>query len=212
VKKPAVKKPKATALAFEDRTYNLVEFRSAVIPVLQAYENLMVSFNAGIPRIHFTKVLAIDPGTTNIALALLDLEHDTEITSKIENPNLTLQSMRYVYIERIVEHWIRMFRPDVVFKEGVAHGAPFGVAEAGRLQYIIDRAAFEQNVPVITVSNPTMRKFLGVKTGQETKSMARMQVLKKFGKEFESNDETDAYAIAQTGLAILRGDIVVGKK
>jgi Holliday junction resolvasome RuvABC endonuclease subunit len=193
-----VKKPKATALAFEDRTYNLVEFRSAVIPVLQAYENLMVSFNAGIPRIHFTKVLAIDPGTTNIALALLDLEHDTEITSKIENPNLTLQSMRYVYIERIVEHWIRMFRPDVVFKEGVAHGAPFGVAE--------------QNVPVITVSNPTMRKFLGVKTGQETKSMARMQVLKKFGKEFESNDETDAYAIAQTGLAILRGDIVVGKK
>lgn len=163
------------------------------------------------------RVLGIDPGVKNIAFALVDLEHASHLTSKVAEPTGPLElfslAANMLYRERVLEHWIRMFQPEFIFKEGIAHGMIHGVADAGRLHYIVERLGIEYGIPVLTVNNGTMRKYMGAIGGDNSKSDVKLRVWQRYGVEFTSEDECDAFAIAQTGLAILRGDCTVqGKK
>lgn len=198
----AVKKNEA-----QDRTPDLQVFRSAVLPFLEEYET---RFAPAKPL----RVLAIDPGTTNIAFAFLNIEHDAYLTSKTMSSGLKQNGTSVLYVERLIQHWVRLFRPEVIFKEGVSHGEKFGVAEAGKLQYIIERIGIEYGIPVVTIQNSTMRKFLKCKSGKNTKGEVNLRLYKLYNEiEFDSDDEADAYAIAKTGVAFISGEIEVsGKK
>ena len=161
------------------------------------------------------QVLSIDPGQTNVAMCFTDDEHNSTHTSKIALPEeIKLSALKFVYLEQVIEQWLRMFRPQFVVKEAPALGASHGVADAGRFQYIVERLCFEHGVALMTVQNSSMRKFIGASGGEHSKSDVKLRVWQKYEKEFDSEDECDAFAIGRVGLAILAGtyDVVKGTR
>lgn len=159
----------------------------------------------GIPR-NAGRVLGIDPGTVNIAFAFLAGGQDP-ITSKVDLPKFENISDTVRVVEEIVERWIVGFGPiNLIVKEGPAHGAKFGVVNAGRVQYAIERIAFELDVPLMTLAPQTMRAYLGAAGRGKTKSDTKLAIYKKFGYEFATEDETDAYGLARCGMSIASGE------
>lgn len=194
----------------KDRTPMLLEFRNRTIPFLQGHERIQTQVEAqGMTPL---SVLSIDPGRTNIALCYIDIQNSNIVTSKIDPPDLKGIGTNVYYREMVIAWWIEYFQPEALIVENVTHAAEFGVAEAGRLQYIVERLGIHFGLPVIKVSNSTMRKFVGASGGDNTKSDVKLRVFQKWAKEFASEDECDAFAVAQTGIAILRGEYTVNAK
>jgi Holliday junction resolvasome RuvABC endonuclease subunit len=158
-------------------------------------------------------VLAIDPGTANMAICVLTRGHaDTAYTKRLVVPTLPGVTAKVLYLDHVLDGLIREFEPELIVKEGPAHFASFGVADAGRVQYAIERLAYAHNLPLITIAPMTMRTFVGAAGKGKTKSDTKLQVFKKWGVEFPTEDETDAFALAQTGLAIAHGEYAVKPK
>lgn len=162
---------------------------------------------------HPKRILGIDPGKTNIAICYWEVGQ-TPQTLKVDDlmreAKITFDSVigHFRYIETILQFFLASRDIDLIVKEGVAHWSSYGVAEAGRIQQMIERLAIDYHVPFFTVNPQTMRRFL--KTDE--KSTTKLEVYKRWGYEFASEDETDAFAIVQTALAILRGEFFATAK
>lgn len=195
----------ATETDPRDKTPYLHELKSVVVPLMESYEKLIENVEENTAQ-NPLRILAIDPGTTNIALCFIDRENNTILVSKVDRPvSLHWLPSQIRYREHIIEQWITVLRPDVIFKEQAIHGNEFGLVESGRLQYAIERVAMEHKIPLLTINTQTMRKYIGATGTEHNKSSIRLRVFQKWGKEFASEDETDAFAIAQTGIAIVTG-------
>lgn len=159
------------------------------------------------PPERIRRVLAIDPGTQNLAVCYLEIG-GTPKTMKIEPPD-TIQTIAGAvrYLQGVLQWWLASRDVDLIIKEGIAHGKKFGVAEAGRLQHMIEEVAMMYRIPYITVNPTTMRAFMKSKEKSDTK----LKVFQRYGYEFASEDETDAYAILETGLAGVRGEVNLGQ-
>ena len=177
--------------------------------VLRAIKTEIESWGSGVPGTIGT-TLAIDPGTANLALCLIS--PDEVITSKIELPKFEDIAGRVRYLYAVIEQWVLVYKPQLIVKEGPAFFAKFGVADAGRVQYAIEHLAFEHRIPLITVTPMSMRSYVGASGKGKTKSDTKLRVFQKWGLEFPSEDETDAYGIARTGLAIIAGEYKVTEK
>ena len=154
-------------------------------------------------------VLAIDPGTANMAFCVLTRGSTGFVTRKIVVPPLTGIAAKVLYLEHVIGDLIATYQPELLVKEGPAHFSSFGVADAGRVQYAIERLAYSHNLPLITIAPMTMRAFIGAAGKGKTKSDTKLRVFQKWGVEFPTEDETDAYALAQTGLAIAHGEYTI---
>jgi hypothetical protein len=170
-------------------------------------------FEKLLPPPNPARILGIDPGTTNLALIYWEIGQ-TPLSLKIEDvmkpSKITFETDNghLRYIESILQFFLASRSIDLIIKEGVAHYKPFGVALAGRCQHVIERLALEYRVPFYTVNPSTMRRYLGT----DEKSTTKLEVYKRWGYEFASEDETDTFALIQTGLAILRGEIAATVK
>ncbi len=151
------------------------------------------------------RILGIDPGTVNMAMCLLDdSSHDTWRIKAGEHEN---PAYRLFDLERQVT--LNMPKDiDLIVHEGLAYCASNRVAESGKVEYIIQRSAIYNNIQFITISPPTLRRFLKIKTTKEGKSKGKtdlaLAVYKRWNIEFPSQDETDAFILAQIGMAILK--------
>ena len=176
---------------------------------LVTLRNQLTAYRAQSPAFA-RSVLAIDPGTANLALCALS---ETEYrTSKIALPKFDLIADTVRYVEEVILCWILETTPDLIVKEGPAHFSKFGVADAGRVQYAIERLAFEMRIPLITIAPMTMRAFVGSSGKDKTKSDTKLELFKTYGVEFTSEDEADAYGLARTGIAIAHGNYTPGAK
>ena len=164
-------------------------------------------------------VLAIDPGTTNLAVALIRMREGKSFqidTAKFEIPKLSVTFAKIHYIMLVLETWCREklggssahLSIDYMVKESVAHGYPGGVADAGRVQHMLEYFATMHKIPWLDVTPQTMRKFIGSKAKSDTK----LAVYKKFHVELPSEDECDAFAIGMTGVALFRGELTKPEK
>jgi Holliday junction resolvasome RuvABC endonuclease subunit len=159
-------------------------------------------------------VLAIDPGTTNLAACILarNARVQQTYTTKFAMPKLTTTYQKISYLENAIQEWLsatlHAFHGfpngsiDLLIKESIAHGYPGGVADAGRVQHMLESFADFHDVPFVDVNPSAMRAYIGSKAKSDTK----LAVYKKFHVEFDSEDECDAYAIAMTGLALISGE------
>lgn len=173
-------------------------------------ESLLVRFETYASQVIRTdKVLAIDPGTANIGFAYVDATKT--VTSKIDLPKIAQISLKVRYVEDVIAHWVDAYAPTLIVKEGPAHFSAFGVADAGRVQYAIERLAFECDIPLVTVTPMSMRSYMGVAGKGKSKSDTRLAVFKKYGFEADSEDEIDAFALAKTGIAIVDGSYEIKK-
>lgn len=165
-------------------------------------------------------ILAIDPGTKNLACAYLHKTEKTQFvkTTKFEIPSFSTTFEKIAYLDLAIRKWLdenRIYasggRPiplNILFKESVAHGYAGGVADAGRVQHMIELLASSLGIPFMDVNPTAMRAFMKSKSKSDTK----LNVYKKYHVEFASEDECDVFAIAMTGLALISGEYAPKKK
>lgn len=191
-------------------------------PVNKRIEDCMRDRNFPLPATDDVKALiAIDPGTTNLAACYMLRTPRVQMTrtTKFRIPKLDTTYQKIRYLSLAIEEWMGSLlgyvgqetyvpRIDLVIKESIAHGYAGGVADAGRVQHMIESLADRWSVPFIDVNPTSMRAFLGSKSKSDTK----LAVYKKYHAEFPSEDECDVFAIAMTGLAIMSGEYKPKKK
>jgi Holliday junction resolvasome, endonuclease subunit len=85
--------------------------------------------------------------------------------------------------------------------EHYAMGCKFGRETAGELGGVLRVMMYEKNIPYIEVPPLQLKKFA---TGKATaqKDHILMSVYKKWGIEFKTNDEADAYVLARMARCI----------
>lgn len=157
-------------------------------------------------RLENISVVSIDPGLSNPALCYIPPNSNTPETRKIKTIEGSIIS-RVFYLEHVTRVFVDSNKPSLIVLEGPATQAKFGVELAGKLQYAFSRIAVEYNTPLLIITPQSMRSFM--KVGKGDKGSTQLQVFKKYGIELPSFDETDAYALAQCGLAVVRGEYVV---
>ena len=178
---------------------------SSLAPALHAYERLEAAQE--LPLV----VLTIDPGKSNVALCCFNVVTGTIATTKVDLPDFKTTFAKFQYIDDVIRGWAMNYLPTIIVKEGVAHYMKFGVAEAGRMQHIVEKIAFDFNVPCLTINPSKMREFMNLKQGQD-KQFTMLAVFERWGVKFDSSDETDAYALTQTALAALSGEFDLRSK
>jgi hypothetical protein len=151
------------------------------------------------------RILGIDPGKVNMALCLLDEKGpDTWKLKAIEHES---NAYRLYDLEQQLGKNIPKDL-DLIVHEGISFMEKFGVAESGMVQYLIQRQCIQNNIQFITVSPATLKRFLNIKNvkGEKTsnKTALTLAVYKKYKLEFPSQDECDAFILAQIGMAVLR--------
>lgn len=99
---------------------------------------------------------------------------------------------------------VLLHRPELICVEGLAFGARGkSMLDLAGLHYIIRRDLMRHRVEVVPPQ--ALKKFVTGK-GNSKKDQMKLAVYKKWGVEFPTTDETDAYALAQWGQALLRGE------
>lgn len=156
-----------------------------------------------------SKIMAVDPGTANCAVALICRnvdtgELETVCTTKIEPPEdfKGKPFQQALYVQRILEQFILDHVPQVVVKEDAAYNAPMQAHQLGRAHQAIDMACFNTGRALLVVNTNSMRSFLGA----HSKDEIRQKIYKRYGIEFPTEHEADAFGLGKTGEAIIKGE------
>lgn len=157
------------------------------------------------------RILAVDPGISELGICFFVPTEEILITSKINLPKFNTIGARVYYIFEVLGNWIRYYYPDLIVKEGPSF-SKFGACDSGRVQFAVEAAAIKYSTPLITIPPMSLRKFLGSSGKGKTKSDNKLQVYKKWGVDFPSEDETEAYGLAQAGKAISEGTFSIESK
>lgn len=147
-------------------------------------------------------VMGIDPSLTSTGVVVLEngnlILHETlEVKEKGIARLLTLQN--------ILQNKLQLFSPSLVVVEGYAFARSNQAHQMGELGGMIRMLLTQKQVPWLEVAPSQAKKFATGK-GNAAKELILMNVLKRWGVEFDSSDEADAFVLAKIGQAVL-GDI-----
>lgn len=151
-------------------------------------------------------VVGIDLSLTRTAVCLFREDED-------EPSNLVVQSdkqgmYRVREIAAMVMDHIRMnaggvmFNELYVFVEGYAFARPQQAHFLGELGGVIRDRLITHGIPYIDVPPTKLKKFVTGK-GNANKEQMAVGTYKRWGREFATNDEVDAFALAMLGWAVL---------
>ena len=156
------------------------------------------------------RVLGIDPSLTSTGLVIV--ENGQVKRSKAVKTN---SSQTWIERIRIIETNITKFSEisDVIYMENYAYGSRFGRETAGELGGVIKRCLYLLGKKPVLISPTKVKKFA---TGQGntppcpdseakstwTKKWVMKNVKEKYGYEFDTDDETDAFVIALIGETV----------
>jgi len=156
------------------------------------------------------RVLGIDPGTANLAYCFFrpGKDGDLIVTGKIGTERPLPVGLKVEALITQLAAYVEPWSPTLVVKEGPAYGMPMKAVEMGRIHQAIDRFAFERGIPLIELSPQSIRSFIGSKSKSDTK----LRLFQKYGVEFRSEDEADAYATARAGIARWNGELKTAKE
>ncbi len=146
-------------------------------------------------------VMGIDPKITGTGVVVLEkgemIHHET-IKSNSEG------IMRALDIEDRILRLNESFFADVVVIEGYGFASKKIVTTA-ELVGILKRAFVCEFLPFITVA-PTQLKQFATGKGSSKKEFVMLEVFKRWGVEFKTDDEADAFVLAKIGHALINGD------
>lgn len=143
------------------------------------------------------KVVGIDASLTCIGVAVINGDIYTE----------TIQSKK-TGLERLVE--IReqikdiVNGADLVVIEGYAFARSNQAHQLGELGGVLRMMFYEAGIRYIEVAPSAVKKFATGK-GNASKEAVAVGVYKRWGKEFKTNDEADAFVLAKIGQAYITG-------
>lgn len=143
--------------------------------------------------------VGIDPSLTGTAIVVID--HDGTIKECLRITTSYKEMERLLVIRNRVLDIITSYKPCLVGMEGYAFGAKQKREAMGELGGILKISMFEVGIKYIIVPPTTVKKFATGK-GNAKKDHMLLAVYKKWGHEFKTNDEADAFVIASITKAI----------
>ena len=145
--------------------------------------------------------IGIDPSLTGCAVVVIDEVGKLIFSQRLENKLRGVE--RLVFIRDRVHHILNYYSKDIqsIGIEGYARGAMNRREEAGELGGILRVMFFECGFPWIDIAPNQLKKFATGK-GNAPKDHILLAVYKKWGVEFQTNDEADAFVAAQIVRAL----------
>lgn len=145
------------------------------------------------------KIVAIDPSLTSLGFA-----HTTEsgvVKVGTVQPKKMKGARRLAFLRDEVEAVLETVQPELVPFEGYAMGRFAGRAfDLGELGGVLKLALFERKIPILLVP-PSCLKLFATGKGNADKDQVMVAMAKHRGRLFASDDEADAYALLQMGIA-----------
>jgi len=147
------------------------------------------------------RILGLDLSLQSTGYVLLD---DQVLEDVVWSGRVDGSDVRDVERLRLFDEWIRSglktHKPDVCAIESYAYGMPQGLTRAfslGELGGVIKLAVAQARIPIhLIASNTWKMKLCG--RGRIDKRDATMEIFKRYGVEFPSQDTLDAWAVAMT--------------
>ena len=139
--------------------------------------------------------IGIDPSLTGCAVVVIDEEGKLIVSQRLENKLRGVE--RLIYIRDKVLRIISCYDGiQGIGIEGYARGASNRREEAGELGGILRVMFYEFQLPWLDIAPSQIKKF-ATGNGNAPKDHVLLAVYKKWGVEFETNDEADAFVAAQ---------------
>ncbi len=167
-------------------------------------------------------IIGIDPSLTSTGIVSVN-EFGIILTSEAVKSKL----FGVKRLSDIKEQMIPKVRYDadegeetMVFIEGYSYGSLNNREILGELGGMIRLMLFEQEIPFIDVAPTSLKKFVTGKGNADKIAMA-LGIQKTWGKDFETTDQADAFALCQLGLAymelipdppVFRQEVIAGMK
>ena len=130
-------------------------------------------------------------------------DETTELHKRIESKLKGVK--RLIDIEDTLKFIVDKLPADLILIEGYAYAAKNQAHQIGELGGVIRTMLEKRGLPWIEVAPSQVKKFASGK-GNAKKDLVMLNVYKKWGVEFASSDEADAYVIARIGQALLSKD------
>lgn len=144
--------------------------------------------------------IGIDPSLTGCAVAVIDEKGNLVDSQRLENKLRGVE--RLIYIRDKVLRIISCYDGiQGIGIEGYARGASNRREEAGELGGILRVMFYEFQLPWLDIAPSQIKKFATGK-GNAPKDHVLLAVYKKWGVEFRTNDEADAFVAAQVARAM----------
>lgn len=149
------------------------------------------------------RILGIDPGLSKLGWCLLipdgkKFSHQTGIIGK--NLDGLNEVERLAAIRDAVRALLISKVPNMAALEGYSFGSKWHMADMGEVGGIVKIACHDAGVPLKIVAPTSLKKFC-CNNGRADKAVMRQQIFKKWKCEFGTQDEAEAFAIAQWGHA-----------
>lgn len=146
-------------------------------------------------------VIGIDASLTGTGVAVIAGGKNIESHCRIESKYTGVK--RLVDIEARLKHILdAAILVDLVLLEGYAYAAQNQAHQIGELGGVIRRMLHNRTQRWIEVSPSQVKKFATGK-GNAKKDLIIMQVYKRWGVEFSTSDEADAFVLAKIGQALM---------
>ncbi len=147
-------------------------------------------------------VMGIDPSLTSTGFVVL---RDGQLLEHAAFHTRTTGPVRLLEIQDQMLARIRDHRPELVAIEGYAFGVRGGAAfSLGELGGVLRVGMHLRSAKWIEVAPSQVKKFATGK-GVAEKDQMLLTVFKRWGIEFKTHDEADAYVLAQIARAAVEG-------
>ena len=137
--------------------------------------------------------IGIDPGLTVTAWAKSDGSSDAF--------HSTEHGMARLAEILVVLQKAKIHLADGIAVEGYSFGSPYKAHQLGELGGAIRMWLWECHTPYIDIPPPTLKKF-ATDSGRAKKDELRLAVYRRWGKEFKTEHEVDAYILAKIAEAV----------
>lgn len=145
--------------------------------------------------------LGIDASLTGTGTSLIR-SNGIAATNRIASKHTGIA--RLINIEDRLKYIVDTNKLNLVLIEGYAYAAQNQAHQIGELGGVIRRMLYKKQLPWVEVSPSQVKKFATGK-GNAKKDLIIMNVFKKWGQEFETSDEADAFVLAKIGQVLLNG-------
>lgn len=145
------------------------------------------------------KILAFDPGLAKMAWCLLvpdgkRFSYQTGLIGK--NLDSLNEIVRLAAIRDAVRALLIDKLPNVAAMEGYSWGSKFKGPTMGEVGGIVKIACHDAGVPLKIVAPTTLKKFV-TGNGRSDKAVVRTKIFSRWKCEFATQDEAEAFAVAQ---------------
>lgn len=144
------------------------------------------------------KIVGIDASLTNTGIVIYDAETETYWSTVVTSQKTGVR--RLIDIHNQVVSCLT--GADLIVIEGYAYAAANQAHQLGELGGVLRVMFHESGIKWIEVAPHQLKKFV-TGSGNAGKDVMLQQVYKRWGAEFKTSHEADAYALARIGAAYL---------